>query len=249
MHTYLADKHMLLIVDNCEHMLDAASHVVAELLRAASGVRILATSRESLGVPGEIVYHVPSLQVADAESEAVSLFLDRAHAVRPDFTPGADDIDAIVRICRRIDGIPLGVELAAARLRSMDPAQLADRLDDSFRILGSKSALPRHRTLNTTIEWSHDLLKLESRAVFRRLSVFAGGFDLLAAEAVCPDEDVEDWEIVDRLDDLVDKSLVEVSALDGDEDDLNGGGGRDLFFVDVGDRVKRAKKKEQVVGP
>jgi predicted ATPase/class 3 adenylate cyclase len=212
-HTYLADKHLLLIVDNCEHVLDTAAHVVAAMLQAAPGLRIIATSRESLGVPGEVVYHVPSLLVAAdaahaAESEAVSLFLDRARTARPGFDPDDSDIEAIVRICRRIDGIPLGVELAAARLHSMDPAQLADRLEDSFRILGSKSALPRHRTLNTTIEWSHDLLKPESRAVFRRLSTFAGGFDLLAAEAVCPDDEIQDWEIIDHLDDLVDKSLV-----------------------------------------
>ncbi|MBT8165224.1 MAG: adenylate/guanylate cyclase domain-containing protein [Acidimicrobiia bacterium] len=212
-NTYLADKRLLLVVDNCEHVLDAASHVVAELLRAAPGLRIIATSRESLGVPGELVYHVPSLLVAAdaahaADSEAVSLFLARAHTARPGFSPDDADIEAIVRICQRIDGIPLGVELAAARLRSMDPPQLAERLEDSFRILGSKSALPRHRTLNTTIEWSHDLLKPGSRTVFRRLSVFAGGFDLLAAEAVCSDDEVEDWEIVDRLDDLVDKSLL-----------------------------------------
>ena len=212
-HGHLSSKNLLLIVDNCEHVLDATSHLIDELLRAAPGVRVIATSRESLGVQGEIVFHVPSLVVAkDAghamDSEAVKLFLDRAHTARPDFAPGDDDIAAIVKICQRIDGIPLGVELAAARLRSMDPPQLAERLEDSFRILGSKSALPRHRTLNTTIEWSHDLLKPGSRAVFRRLSVFAGGFDLLAAEAVGPDDEIDDWEILDLLDDLVDKSLV-----------------------------------------
>ncbi|HSM45030.1 MAG TPA: hypothetical protein VK969_08445, partial [Acidimicrobiia bacterium] len=212
-HTYLADKTLLLLVDNCEHLLYMASHLIADMLQAAAGLRVIATSRESLGVPGERVYHVPSLAVAAdvdhaMDSEAVRLFLDRARAARPDFDPTDTDMAAILRVCQRIDGIPLGLELAAARLRSMDLLQLAERLEDSFRILGSKAALPRHRTLNTTIEWSHDLLKPESRAVFRRLSVFAGGFDLLAAEAVCADELIEDWEVIDQLDDLVDKSLV-----------------------------------------
>ena len=212
-HTYLADKNLLLVVDNCEHVLDIAAHLIGEMLQAAAGLRVIATSRESLGVPGEVVYHVPSLAVAAdvqhaMDSEAVRLFLDRARTARPDFDPTDEDMGAILRVCQRIDGIPLGLELAAARLRSMDPLQLAERLEDSFRILGSKSALPRHRTLNTTIEWSHDLLKPESRTVFRRLSVFAGGFDLLAAEVVCADDLIEDWEVIDRLDDLVDKSLV-----------------------------------------
>ncbi|MEX1286935.1 MAG: adenylate/guanylate cyclase domain-containing protein, partial [Acidimicrobiia bacterium] len=213
---HLADRDLLLIVDNCEHVLGGAAAAIRRIIEAAGEVTILATSRESLGVPGEVNLHVSSLAIDPddpAHSDAVLLFTDRAGAVRPGFDPTGPELEAVVRICRRIDGIPLGLELAAARLRSMTPADLADRLDESFRILSgsAKTALPRQRTLQTTIDWSHDLLDPAEQAVFRRLAMFVGGFDLSAAEAVCVDDEVEDWAVIDHLDSLVDKSLLTVS--------------------------------------
>ena len=212
---YLWSRDLLVVIDNCEHLLDAAAAAIKLLLDACPKLRVIATSRESLGIPGETMLRVPSLGLADAEhslqeSEAVHLFLDRARAVRPDYQPTPDEMADIGRICTRIDGIPLGLELAAARLRSMSPAELADRLEDSFRILSgsAKTALPRQRTLAATIDWSYDLLKPPEQAMFRRLSVFTGGFDLEAAESVCVGDEVEDWEVLDHLDSLVDKSLL-----------------------------------------
>lgn len=212
---YLWSRDLLVIIDNCEHLLDAAAAAIKQLLDACPTLRVVATSRESLGIPGEVQLRVPSLGLADAthsleDSEAVHLFLDRARAVRPDFDPSGEELTAIGRICQRIDGIPLGIELAAARLRSLSAPELADRLEDSFRILSgsAKTALPRQRTLAATIDWSYDLLKPAEQAMFRRLSVFTGGLDLAAAEAVCTGDEVEDWEVLDHLDSLVDKSLV-----------------------------------------
>jgi predicted ATPase/class 3 adenylate cyclase len=211
---FLWSKELLLVVDNCEHLLDAAADAVRRILNAAPKVRIVATSRESLGIPGESGVRVPSLGLPDAthprDAESVLLFLDRAAAVLPDVEWSDADVEAIGRICRRIDGIPLGLELAAARLRSMTIGELAGRLEDSFRILSgsAKAALPRQRTLHATIDWSYDLLEPAERAVFERLAMFAGGFDLAAAEAVCAQGSVERWEVLDRIDSLVDKSLV-----------------------------------------
>jgi predicted ATPase/class 3 adenylate cyclase len=212
---FLSSRRLLLIVDNCEHLLDAVVALVDRVLGSAPDVRVLATSRESLGVPGEVVYHVPSLPLPvdrehASESDAVRLFLDRARSVRHDFSPSSDELDAIIRVCGRLDGMPLGLELAASRLRTLSPAELADRLDDSFRILtgGARTALPRQRTLEATIDWSHELLSEPERALFRRLAVFAGGFDLVAAEAVCAGDPVPDVDVLDLLDSLVDKSLV-----------------------------------------
>ncbi len=212
---YLWSRELLLVIDNCEHLLDAAAAAIKLLLDACPKLCVVATSRESLGIPGEAMLRVPSLGLADAshtleDSEAVHLFLDRARAVRPEYRPDAEEMADIGRICTRIDGIPLGLELAAARLRSMSASELADRLEDSFRILSgsAKTALPRQRTLAATIDWSYDLLKPPEQAMFRRLSIFTGGFDLEAAEAVCVGDVVEDWEILDHLDSLVDKSLI-----------------------------------------
>jgi predicted ATPase/class 3 adenylate cyclase len=212
---YLWSRDLLLVIDNCEHLLDSAAATIKLLLDACPKLKVIATSRESLGIPGEAMLRVPSLGLADAthtleDSEAVHLFLDRARAVRPGFSPSVEDLTDIGRICIRIDGIPLGIELAAARLRSMSAAELADRLEGSFRILSgsAKTALPRQRTLAATIDWSYDLLKPAEQAMFRRLSVFTGGFDLDAAEAVCVGDGVEDWEVLDHLDSLVDKSLI-----------------------------------------
>jgi predicted ATPase len=212
---YLWSRDLLLIVDNCEHLLDAAAAAIKDLLDACPKLRIIATSRESLGIVGESILRVPSLGLSHAphslaESEAAQLFLDRARAVRRGFDPADDELVDIDRICTRIDGIPLGLELAAARLRSMSPAELADRLDESFRILSgsAKTALPRQRTLHATIDWSYDLLKPAERAMFRRLSVFAGGLNAAAAESICVGDEVESGQVVDLLDSLVDKSLV-----------------------------------------
>jgi predicted ATPase/class 3 adenylate cyclase len=212
---YLWSRNLVLIIDNCEHVLEGAAAAIKLILDACPDVRIVATSRESLGIPGEATVPVPSLGLPGADapaagSEAVRLFLDRAAGVRHGFRPSNHDLEAISRICTRIDGIPLGLELAAARLRSLSPAELADRLDTSFRILSrsAKTALPRQRTLQATIDWSHDLLTPPERALFRRLAMFLGGFDLAAAEDVCSGDGVGDWEVVDLLDSLVDKSLV-----------------------------------------
>ncbi len=212
---YLWSRDLLLIIDNCEHLLDPAAATIKQLLDACPKLRVVATSRESLGIPGEATLRVPSLGLADAthtleDSEAVRLFLDRARAVHPDYRPSADELKAVGRVCTRIDGIPLGIELAAARLRSMSAPELADRLENSFRILSgsAKTALPRQRTLAATIDWSYDLLNPAEQAMFRRLSVFTGGMDLEATEAVCAGDEVEEWEVLNHLDSLVDKSLV-----------------------------------------
>ena len=212
---YLWSRDLVVVIDNCEHLLDSSAAAIKMLLDACPTLRVVATSRESLGIPGEVQVRVPSLGLSDGvhpveESDAVRLFLDRAKAVRPDFEPTPEELSDIGRICGRIDGIPLGLELAAARLRSMSTAELADRLEDSFRILAgsAKAALPRQRTLHATIDWSYDLLKPPERAMFRRLSLFTGSFDVRAAEAVCAGEEVEAWEVLDHIDSLVDKSLV-----------------------------------------
>jgi predicted ATPase/class 3 adenylate cyclase len=207
---YLASRTLLLILDNCEHVLGAAATLAGDLLASSPGLSILATSRETLGVPGETVYRVPSLGLPSggsdlASSESVRLFIDRAALARPGFVPTAGELEAIARICRRLDGIPLGIELAAARIRTLTITDLATRLDESFRVLtaASKTAVRRQRTLENTIGWSYDLLSDEEAAMFRRLSVFAGGFDLNAAEVVG-----REAEVIDLLDQLVDKSLV-----------------------------------------
>ena len=214
---FLRSRQILVIVDNCEHLLEEAATTIKLLLDTCPHATVLATSRESLGIPGEAVLRVPSLQLGGEthtqdRSEAVRLFLDRVSAVRPDFAPTDEELDHVGRLCTRIDGIPLGLELAAARLRSMSAAELADRLDQSFRILSgsAKAALPRQRTLHATIDWSYDLLEPLEQKMFRRLSVFTGSFDLAAAEAVCAGVSVADQDVLDHIDSLVDKSLVTV---------------------------------------
>lgn len=206
---HLAGRSMLLIVDNCEHVLGAAASAIRRILDAAPDLRILATSRESLGIDGEAIVRVPSLDIPDGRgwgiTDSVLLFRDRAKAAEPDFEPGPQESAAIERICRRVDGMPLGIELAAARLRTLSAVQLADRLDESFRVLvgQAKSSLARHRTLEATIGWSYELLDGVEQDMFRRVSVFAGGFDLAAASSVSSTGDA-----LDALDSLVDKSLV-----------------------------------------
>ncbi|MDT0570082.1 hypothetical protein RM704_21850 [Streptomyces sp. DSM 3412] len=196
---HCAGRHMLLILDNCEHVVDAAAHLVDHLLRRCPGLTVLATSREPLGVPGELLRPVEPL----AEPHALRLLADRGAAARPGFTVDADP-EAAAEICRRLDGLPLAIELAAARLRMLTPRQIADRLDDRFRLLtsGSRTVLPRQQTLRAVVDWSWELLDEDERDVLRRLSVFAGGCDLAAAEAVCGPAALE------ALGSLVDKSLV-----------------------------------------
>ena len=216
----LRDKTLLLMLDNCEHLLSACARLAGALLPECPGLHILATSREPLGVPGETIWRVPSLAVPAplhlpphdrlTLSEAVRLFVDRAGAVRPGFRVTGDNARAVAQICHRLDGIPLAIELAAARVRALSVEQIAARLNDRFRLLtgGSRTALPRHRTLRAAMDWSYDLLAERERALFARLSVFAGGWTLEAAEAICAGDGCEAPEIVDLLTSLVDKSLV-----------------------------------------
>jgi len=197
---HCATRSRLLILDNCEHVIDAAADLAETLLTRCPGLRILATSREPLGVPGESVRPVDPL----SPDQARRLFADRAAAVRPGADALLRDEKAVAEICRRLDGLPLAIELAAARLRLLTPRQIADRLDDRFRLLtaGSRTVLPRQQTLRAVVDWSWDLLDERERTVLRELSVFTGGWDLAAAEAVCGGP------VADLLGALVDKSLV-----------------------------------------
>ncbi|WP_350277610.1 BTAD domain-containing putative transcriptional regulator [Kribbella sp. HUAS MG21] len=211
----LRERSMLLILDNCEHVIESAATFAHRVLGECPRLRILATSREPLGITGEALWPVAPLALptdsADAEeidaSPAVRLLQDRATAVRADLTA---DRATMARICRALDGMPLAIELAAARLRTMSLEQLANRLDDRFRLLtgGSRTALPRHRTLRAVVDWSWELLSDAERAVLRRLAVFAGGASLEAAEQVCAGGEVESWEVLDLLTALTEKSLV-----------------------------------------
>ncbi|MFD9339315.1 ATP-binding protein [Streptomyces sp. NPDC060028] len=205
---HCAHRRLLLVLDNCEHVIGAAATLAERLLTHCPGVRILATSREPLGVPGERVRPVEPLPPDPAHR----LFAERGAAARPGFT-AADDPAAVAEICARLDGLPLAIELAAARLRLLTPRQIADRLDNRFRLLTtgartSRTLLPRQQTLRAVVDWSWDLLDKPERTVLRRLSVFAGGCDLAAAEAVCAQDGLETWDVADVLGSLVDKSLV-----------------------------------------
>jgi predicted ATPase/class 3 adenylate cyclase len=217
---YLRARSLLLVLDNCEHLLAASAQLTDTLLRAAPHLRVLTSSREGLGIAGELTYRVPSLSLPDprsvplaerlAEYEAVRLFLDRARFSRPGFSLTRENAAAVAQVCQRLDGIPLAIELAAARVKALSVEQIAARLDDRFRLLtgGSRTALPRQQTLRALIDWSYDLLFEPERTLLRRLSVFAGGWTLEAAEAVCTSKDLEAWEVLDLLTTLVEKSLV-----------------------------------------
>ncbi|MEU6742307.1 AfsR/SARP family transcriptional regulator [Streptosporangium sandarakinum] len=213
----LAGRRLLIVLDNCEHVVEAAAALAERLLASCPGVRILATGREPLGITGELAWPVPPLDLPPDDADprealaypAVRLFAERAETVRPDYRPERETA-AIVRICRELDGMPLAIELAAARLRALSAGQIAQRLDDRFRLLtgGSRTALPRHRTLRAVVEWSWDLLDGPERTLARRLSVFAGGASLGCVERVCAGDGPAEADVLDVLARLVDKSLV-----------------------------------------
>jgi predicted ATPase len=218
--SYLKDKELLLVLDNCEHLLEAAARLVSEVIQAAPGVRVIATSREPLSVAGEYVLPVPPLELPAPDgaeplaqlrqNEAVALFIERAAAASGRFELTAANQAAVAGLCRRLDGLPLAIELAAVRTRALGPEQIHDRLGDRFGLLtgGSRAALPRHQTLRTTIEWSYDLLTQAERSLLTRLCVFAGRYTLDDVEQVCCSGDVPAERALDLLSPLIDKSLV-----------------------------------------
>jgi predicted ATPase/DNA-binding CsgD family transcriptional regulator len=204
---FVDDREMLIVLDNCEHLLDATASLVTELLGACPALRFLTTSREPIGVSGEVTFLAPSLSLAD---EAIELFADRARRVRPDFSVTDDNAATVTEICRRLDGMPLAIELAAARVRALSLDEIVGSLHDRFRLLtgGARTAVRRQQTLRASVDWSHALLTEPERVLFRRLAVFLGGFDLDAAQAAAGDAEVERYQILDQLALLVDKSLV-----------------------------------------
>ena len=218
---YLRAKNLLLIFDNCEHLIDECARLAEHLVQNCPDLKILASSRETLGVSGETTYRVPSLSLpqtsqsfADLENlldfESVQLFVDRATAANPNFQLTEKNASSVAQVCRRLDGIPLALELAAARVRVLSVEQITERLDDRFRLLtgGSRTALPRQQTLRALIDWSYELLSAPEKALFRRLAVFVDGWTLEAAEQVCSGNGVDEYEVLDLLTQLVDKSLV-----------------------------------------
>lgn len=217
---HLKSKHPLLVLDNCEHLLDACAKLADTLMRQCPRVQLLASSREALGISGELTYRVPSLSLPDPNRhqtpeslthfEAVQLFLERALFHQPTFAVTNANASSLASICHRLDGIPLAIELAAARVRSLSVEDINSKLDQRFRLLmgGSRAALPRQQTLRSLIDWSYDLLSEVEKALLCRLSVFAGGWTLESAEQVCSGDPVEDWEVLELLSSLCDKSLV-----------------------------------------
>ncbi len=218
---HLRDRQALIVLDNCEHLLEECARLADRLLRAAPRLRLLATSRQALGTAGEQSLAVPTLGLPDPEGprptlatlarcDAIRLFTERAAAIVPGFQLTEDNRDAIELICRRLDGIPLGIEIAVVRLRALSVQQLLDRLDDRFRLLttGSRTVLPRHQTLRALIDWSYELCTERERLLWARVSVFAGSLDLDAAEAVCSGEGIDRAEILDLVTELVDKSVL-----------------------------------------
>jgi predicted ATPase/class 3 adenylate cyclase/DNA-binding CsgD family transcriptional regulator len=204
---FVGDRQILIVLDNCEHLLDATASLTVELSGACPAVTLLATSREPISVPGEVTYPVPSLSLAD---EAVELFTDRARRVRPDFAVTDGNVTTVAEICRRLDGMPLAIELAAARVRALSLDEILAGLHDRFRLLtgGARTAVRRQQTLRASVDWSHALLTEPERVLFRRLAVFLGGFDLDAARTVAAGADVERYQVLDQISLLVDKSLV-----------------------------------------
>jgi predicted ATPase/class 3 adenylate cyclase len=217
---FLKRKKLLLILDNCEHLLEAVATIANAITRGCPDVRLLATSRQALGISGEEILRLPSLEVpheiadltpsAVMEFGAVALFVDRARSVDQSFAPTDENAPVIADICRRLDGIPLAIELAAARVKVLSIPNLAKRLNDRFKILtgGSRTALPRQKTLTALIDWSYDLLSPQEQMLFTRASIFAGGFSLEAASAVCMGDGIEEQDVLDLLSSLTDKSLI-----------------------------------------
>ncbi len=204
---FVADRQMLVVLDNCEHLLDASAALTNALLEAAARLTLLTTSREPIGVAGEVSWRVPSLSLAD---EAIELFTDRVRHARPDFNLTADNAATVGEICARLDGLPLAIELAAARVRALSLAEILDSLHDRFRLLtgGARTAVRRQQTLRASVDWSHALLTEPERVLFRRLAAFLGGFDFSAAQTVGGSGDIERFQVLDLLTLLVDKSLV-----------------------------------------
>ena len=217
---YLSDKHMLLVLDNCEHLRNACAVLTETVLRAAPALHVLATSRQALGLTGEHIFQVPTLSVPDADRhpppaalhqyEAVNLFLDRATAVKPSFVLTEANADTVARVCQRLDGLPLAIELTAVRLRALSVDEVLERLENRYRLLtaGSPGALPRHQTLRALIDWSYGLCSEREQAAWAALSAFSGGFDLPAAEAVCATDELTASTLLDTLATLVDKSIL-----------------------------------------
>jgi predicted ATPase/DNA-binding CsgD family transcriptional regulator len=224
---YLRTRKLLMILDNCEHLIDACAELAEAWLHSCPGLCVLATSREALGITGEVAWPVPSLSLPDLRRlpnndslpryESARLFVERAASVKPNFKLTERNASAVAQVCYRLDGIPLAIELAAARTKVLSVEEIASRLADSFMLLaaGSRTAMPRQRTLHATMDWSHELLGQKERVLFRRLSVFAGGFTLEAAESICAGEDLEREEVLELLSQLVDKSLVVAQERDG----------------------------------
>lgn len=208
----LADRQALIVLDNCEHLLAPSAAVAVALLSNCPAVRVLATSREPLRTAAEVNWQVPSLPLAD---DAVELFADRARHVRPDFVVTGGNVEAVAEICRRLDGMPLAIELAAARMRALSAADIRDSLHDRFQLLtgGAHTAVRRQQTLRASVDWSHSMLTDAERVLFRRLGVFAGGFDLDAAVAVGGGDGVQRYQVLDQLTLLVDKSLVQADNI------------------------------------
>jgi non-specific serine/threonine protein kinase len=216
--SHLSTRQMLLVLDNCEHLASACAQLAGQLLSGCESLRILATSREALDIFGEAAWHVPSLTLPVLDTavqsleryESVRLFLDRARVMRPQFSLSEQNAKSVIQICQRLSGMPLAIELAAARVKMMSVDEIASRLDDRFSLLtsGSRAALPRHQTLRATIDWSYDLLTGPERILFRRMAVFSGGFTLDGVEEVCSGTELMRADILDLLGRLVDKSLV-----------------------------------------
>ena len=223
---FLRSRSVLIVLDNCEHVLDAGAQLAAAVLQGCPAVRVIATSREGLALEGEQVWPLRSLPVPGADEttqsialfDAARLFADRASMARKGFVIDGSNVGAVAEICRRLDGIPLAIELAAARVSAMRPADIAARLGERFRLLtgGRRTAVERHQTLRATVDWSYSLLGESERVVFDRLGLFAGGFDAAAAEAVAAADGLEVWDVVDAMASLVDKSMLDdEEAADG----------------------------------
>jgi predicted ATPase/DNA-binding SARP family transcriptional activator len=251
---HLADHRVLVVLDNCEHLAETAAVLAEYLLAACPALVLLATSREALGVEGELSWQVPPLSLPAGErpptatvlagSDAVKLFEQRAQLVRPSFRVTDENAAAVLSICQRLDGLPLAIELAAARMRILDSVQLAERMDDIFALLvgGARSAPPRHQALRATLDWSHNLLDADERATFRRLAAFYGGFTLPAAERIAARGDIRPEAMLELLTRLADKSLLRVEH--------TGAGSRYFLLATIRDyareRLDEADESDQI---